>query len=80
MPEVRRVEKFAEILAQRGRERGHAGAGLDENLRPSRRDDPAADDNGGLPAEFEKYRQMTHGYAARNRIVERAPRRRDRRA
>jgi hypothetical protein len=30
-------------------------------LRPSRRDDPAADDDGGPPAEFEKYRQMTHG-------------------
>ena len=56
------------------------GAGLDENLRPSRRDDPAADDDGGPPAEFEKNRQMTHGYAARNQIAERAPRRRDRRA
>ena len=42
VPEVRPIEKSAEIVAQSGRERGHAGAGLDEVLplgapRPPRR-------------------------------------------
>src|SRR5208282_6077992 len=73
VPEVRRIEKSAEIVAERGRERGHAGAGLDENFRPSRRNDPAADDDGGALAKLEKDRQMTHRYRPRDFIRARRP-------
>ena len=69
MAKVRRIEKPAKIVGERGGERRHACAGFDEMLRPSRCDRPAADDDRSLAAKLEKNRQMAHGYRARDRIA-----------
>ena len=66
VPEVRRVQKSAEIVGKRGRERGHASAGLGQRFRPPRRHDPAADDHGRPAGQFEKDRQMPHRYRPRD--------------
>ena len=53
---VRGVEKLAKIVGERGRERRHAGARLDEMLRPSRRRRAAANDDRSLAVKLEKNR------------------------
>ena len=67
MMEVRLIEKFAKIVAERRRERGHASPGFDEMFGPSRGWRAAADDDCRLAAQIEKNRQMAHGYRAPDR-------------
>ena len=66
---VRRIEKLAKIVAERGREGRHARAGSDQVFRPSRGHHAAADDDCGLTAELEKNRQVAHGYPAPDRVA-----------
>ena len=73
MAKVRRVAKSDEFVAEFACECRHPGAGPDEIFRPSRRHDPAPDDDGRPIAEFEKDRQMAHGYRPRDFIVRNDP-------